>query len=81
MPVQAGFGRQAPVSRSPDTHRSFLNLLNFPKYRPLIQRFGLFGWENLAHFQASLHRLVRPGESRGPHVCELVLSLPDASAL
>ncbi len=25
--------------------------------------------------------LVRPGESRGPHVCELVPSLPDASAL
>ena len=26
-------------------------------------------------------KLVRPGESRGPHVCELVPSLPDASAL
>ena len=25
--------------------------------------------------------VVRPGESRGPHVCELVPSLPDASAL
>ena len=25
--------------------------------------------------------VVRPGESRGPHVCELLPSLPEASAL
>jgi len=25
--------------------------------------------------------MVRPGESRGPHVCELLPSLPDAIAL
>src|ERR1019366_455765 len=54
--VQDGFGRQAPVSLSPNTHRSFLNLLNFPKYRPTIQRFGLFGWLQHAHLQVSFHR-------------------------
>ena len=30
---------------------------------------------------AAFNAVVRPGESRGPHVCELVPSLPDASAL
>jgi hypothetical protein len=54
--VQDGFGRQAPVSRSPDTHRSFLNFPDFPKYRPTIQHFGLLGWLQHAHLQVSLHR-------------------------
>ena len=43
------------------------------------------GEANFARFVAQMlvasGRLVRPGESRGPHVCELVPSLPDASAL
>jgi hypothetical protein len=30
--------------------------LTMPKYRAMIQRLGLFGWENLAHFQASLYK-------------------------
>jgi len=49
MLVQANFTRWPPLSRSPNTQRSFLNLLNAPKYRPTIQRFGLFGWRYLAH--------------------------------
>jgi len=44
------------VSRLPSTHLSCLAGLNMPKYRAMLQRLGLFGWENLAHFQASLHR-------------------------
>ena len=31
MCVQENFTRQAPLSRSPNTQRSFLNLLNLPK--------------------------------------------------
>ena len=27
-----------------------------PKYRVMTQRFSLFGWESLAHFQTSLHK-------------------------
>jgi hypothetical protein len=49
MLVQASLGRQAPLSRSPKTHRLFLNLLNLPKYRSATQVFGLFGWLCLAH--------------------------------
>src|SRR5205814_10079199 len=41
MAVQENLTRQAPLSRSPNTQWSFLNLLNLPKYRPTIQRFGL----------------------------------------
>ena len=44
------------MSRSPNTHRLFLNLLNFPKYWPVIQRFGLFWWLQCAHLQVSFHR-------------------------
>ena len=33
------------------------------------------------HSRVLFGAVVRPGESRGPHVCELVPSLPDTSAL
>ena len=49
MLVQANFTRWPPLSRSPNTQRSFLNLLNAPKYRPTTQCFGLFGWRYFAH--------------------------------
>ena len=49
MAVQENLIRQAPLSRSPNTQWSFLNLLNLPKYRPTIQRFGLFSWRHVAH--------------------------------
>ena len=45
-------GAAVPV---PNTHRSFLNGLNMPKYRPTIQCLGLLGWLCLAHLQVSLH--------------------------
>jgi hypothetical protein len=32
MAVEENLTRQAPLPRSPNTHRSFLNLLNLPKY-------------------------------------------------
>ena len=38
------------MSRSPNTHRSFLDLSNFPKYRSTIQHLGLFRWLQHAHF-------------------------------
>jgi hypothetical protein len=44
MFVQENLTRQAPLSRSPNTQRAFLNVLNLPKYRPAIQRFGLLQW-------------------------------------
>ena len=49
MAVQENLTRQAPLSRSPNTQRSFLNLQYVPKYRPTIQRFGLFAWRHVAH--------------------------------
>ncbi len=55
MPVQENLTRQAPLSRSPDTQWSFLNLLNLPKYRLAIQRFGLSAWRHVAHLQVSFH--------------------------
>ena len=55
MPVQENLTRQAPLSRSPKTQRSFLNLLNLPKYRLAIQRFGLSAWRHVAHLQVSFH--------------------------
>ena len=56
MSVQENLTRQAPLSRSPNTQRSFLNLLNLPKYRPTTQRLGLFLWRHLAHLNSSFHR-------------------------
>jgi hypothetical protein len=44
MPVQANLITAALVSGSPNTQRSFPNLLRRPKYRSTIQRFGLLGW-------------------------------------
>jgi hypothetical protein len=41
MAVQENLTRQVPLSRSPKTQWSFLNVLSMPKYRPTIQRFGL----------------------------------------
>ena len=56
MAVQENLTRQAPLPRSPKTQRSFLNVLNLPKYRPTIQRFGLFSWRHVAHLQVMCHR-------------------------
>jgi len=55
MFVQENLTRQAPLSRSPNTQRAFLNVLNLPKYRPTIQRFGLLLWRHVDHFQVSFH--------------------------
>jgi hypothetical protein len=49
MAVQENLTRQAPLSRSPNTQWSFLNLQYLPKYRLTIQRFGLFSWRHVAH--------------------------------
>jgi hypothetical protein len=58
MAVQENLTRQAPLSRSPNTRRSFLNLLNLPKYRPTIQRFGLLLWRHVARSYDSFHKVV-----------------------
>ena len=55
MFVQENLTRQAPLSRSPNTQWSFLNVLNLPKYRPAIQRFGLLLRRHVAHLQVSFH--------------------------
>ena len=47
--VQANRGTKAPVVRSPKINRSLLDVANLPKYWPTTQRFGLFGWERVAH--------------------------------
>lgn len=55
MFVQENFDRWAPLSRSPNTHRSFLNLLNLPKCRLTVQHLDLFGWLCMAHLKVSFH--------------------------
>jgi hypothetical protein len=40
------------VSRLPNSHLSFLDGLNMPKYRAVTQCRDLFGWVCLAHFEA-----------------------------
>ena len=49
MGVQAIRGRQAPLAASPKTQWLFLEGLNRPKYRRVIQRFGFPGWLRQAH--------------------------------
>jgi hypothetical protein len=60
VPPDAGPGEldQAPLSRSPNTQRSFLDLLNVPKYRPTIQRSGLLSWRHVAHLLRQLPQVV-----------------------
>jgi hypothetical protein len=41
--VQANLTRQAPLARSPNTHRSCRDLLKAPKYRLTTQGLGFFG--------------------------------------
>jgi hypothetical protein len=49
MLVQAKRCMNAPLLRSPNTHLSYLALLNLPKYRATTQDIGLFAWLKVAH--------------------------------
>ena len=50
-------------------------LLRTPGLAPIV------GGRLVTLYVVGRKSVVRPGESRGPHVCELLPSLPDASAL
>ena len=49
MLVQANLCMNAPLVRSPNTHRSCLALLNLAKYRAVTQDVDLFAWLKVAH--------------------------------
>src|ERR1039458_1293878 len=53
MLVQVNLTRWAPLVRSPNTHRSRLELLNLAKYWSTIQCFGFFGWLCLARLHVT----------------------------
>ena len=73
MPVQENLTRQAPLPRSPNTQRSFLNVLNLPKYRPTIQRFGLSGVAPCGPLVGEFPQVVVQGAERpGGHHAPVV---------
>jgi hypothetical protein len=70
MAVQENLTRQVPLSRSPNTQRSFLNVLNLPKYRPTIQRFGYLGEPPVGRHELTVRAgcHVAAGQHAGKHV-------------